>query len=157
MAFKERSTSGLPLRAGLIALLFQFIWLSTAAATPPNLVPRGWMKQASSARDIIQFTSPDGRATLTMHDIKPATSPVAVVRPRSGEIATYQKRGLTWSVLSGYRGENIFYRRADLACKGRRVHEIELIYPRGEKRQLDATVTSISRHLASYRNVCPKR
>jgi hypothetical protein len=158
MVLKATMGSSLLLRAGLVTLLFQVLWFSPVAAAPPNLIPHGWTKAATSARDTIQFMSPNHRATLTMRDIRTAAaSPVVVVQPRSGETVTYRKRGLTWSVLSGYRGDDIFYRRADLACKGRRIHQIELIYPRGEKRQLDATVTSISRHLVSYRNVCRRR
>jgi serine/threonine-protein kinase len=73
------------------------------------------------------------------------------------ESVTYRQRGRSWTVVSGYRGDQIYYRRANLACGGARWHLIDLNYPASEKRRMDATVTYISRHLGSYRDVCPNR
>ena len=44
----------------------------------------------------------------------------------------------------------------NLACGGTRWHHIELQYPRGEKRRMDATVTAIARGMTLYHDDCPK-
>lgn len=159
MTSPHRPLSKPRLRAALLAVVLAFAWLSPSAAVPPNLVPPGWKHEAGSPnRRVIRFTSPDGRATLTMRDISAGgVSPAAKIGTGPGDQVTYQRRGQSWWVVSGYRGEDIFYRRAGYACGRRRIHLIELIYPRDQKRQFDAVVTSISHRLESYRGVCPKR
>ena len=147
------------LRAALLAVSLSSACLIPAAAAQPDLVPPGWKHEtASSNRRTIRFTSPDGRATLTMHDLgSAAASPAAAIQPRAGEQVTYQSRGQSWWVLSGFQGDDIFYRRAGYACGRRRIHVIELIYPREQKLKYDSLVTSMSLRLERYRNVCPKR
>lgn len=146
------------LRGALAAVALYSASPSSSTAAQPNLVPHGWKHEsASSNRRTIRFTSPDGHATLTMRDLGATrTSPAAIVSPRPGEQVTYQRRAQSWLALSGYRGDDIFYRRAGYACRHRRIHVVELLYPRAQKRQFDALVTSISHRLESYRDVCPK-
>lgn len=159
MTSGSTSTSAIRVCSLLLSAVLAFAWVSPSAAAPPNLVPRGWKHDAASSdRRTIHFTSPDGRATLTMRDFRAtdASPPTAIAR-KPGEQVTYQTRGRSWWVLSGYRGNNIFYRRADFACARHRVHVIELVYPRDQKRQFDALVTSISHRLESYRDVCSRR
>lgn len=147
------------LRAVLVVVAVSPASVSLGATAQPDLVPPGWKHEsASSNRRTIRFTSPDGRATLTMRDLGAAgTSPAAVIRPTPEEQVTYQRRGQNWLVLSGYSRDNIFYRRAGYACGHLRIHVIDLIYPRALKRQYDSLVTSISHRLDRYRDVCPKR
>jgi hypothetical protein len=158
MTLARTSTSKLTTCSAVLAAVLSFASAASAAA-PPNLVPRGWKHDAiSSDRKTIHFNSPDGRASLTMRDLRAANaSPPATIAPKAGEQVTYKTRGQNWWVLSGYRGDKIFYRRAGFACKRQRVHVIDLIYPREQKRQFDALVTSISHRLESYRDVCSKR
>jgi hypothetical protein len=73
---------------------------------------------------------------------------------RPGERITYQSRGRTWIAISGYRDGDIFYRKSNLACGGRRWHHIEFRYPISEKRRMDATVTRIAREMARYGDDC---
>lgn len=131
---------------------------SICSAAPPNFVPRDWKRvDAQSNRNAVQFRSPDGQAALIMRDLRAsAVSPLEVIQPRRGEEVTYRARRQDWWVLSGYRGDDIFYRRASFACDHRRIHVIELAYPRYLKRQFDPIVTSISHRLEGYRDVCPK-
>src|SRR3569832_186894 len=140
---------------GLLAVLFPAL----CSAAPPDFVPRGWKRdQATSHRSSARFRAPDGHATLTMRDLDASAGPPsAVIQPRPGEMVTYRTRSQNWWVLSGYRGEEIFYRRASFACNHGRIHVIELDYPRDKKRRFDPIVTSISHRLGRFRDVCPKR
>lgn len=131
---------------------------SICSAAPPNFVPHDWKRvDAQSNRSAVQFRSPDGQAALIMWDLRAsAVSPLEVIQPRHGEEVSYRARRQNWWVLSGYRGGDIFYRRASFACHHRRIHVIELSYPRYLKRQFDPIVTSISHRLEGFRDVCPK-
>jgi hypothetical protein len=130
--------------------------VSAAQAAPP-IVPPGWTtERVPGDRMIIRYVSPDGRAVLTLRDM-PSSQPASRILYRGGESVTYRQRGRSWTVVSGYRGDQIYYRRANLACGGDRWHLIELNYPAADKRRMDATVTYISHHLGQYRDVCPKR
>jgi serine/threonine-protein kinase len=129
----------------------------TAEAAPPPIVPPGWTAdRVPGDRMIIRYVSPDGRAVLTLRDM-PRDRELSALLRGPDESVTYRQRGRSWTVVSGYRGDQIYYRRANLACGGARWHLIDLNYPASEKRRMDATVTYISRHLGSYRDVCPNR
>jgi hypothetical protein len=131
--------------------------LTAAFAAPPAIVPPGWRTEpVPGNRMVIRYVSPNGRAVLTLRDL-PSGRPASAILYRDGESVTYRQRGRSWSVVSGYRGDQIYYRRANLACGGQRWHVIELNYPASDKRAMDATVTYISHRLASYRDVCPRR
>ena len=150
-----RSSINVPLAfAVVLALLLP----SLCSAAPPDFVPGGWKRDdASSDKSSVQFRSPDGHAALTMRDlVASAGPPSAVIQSRPGEMVTYRTRSQNWWVLSGYRGQDIFYRRAAFACGHRRIHVIELVYPRSEKRRFDPTVTTVSHRLGRFRDICPK-
>ena len=139
------------------ALVLALTGLAAAApASPPAIVPPGWTSEpVQSGHMIIRYVSPDRRAVLTLRDM-PGGQPVSALLHRGGESVTYRQRGRSWTVVSGYRGDQIYYRRANLACGGQRWHLIELNYPAAEKRAMDATVTYISHRLGRYRDVCPR-
>jgi len=63
---------------------------------------------------------------------------------RADETITYQNRGRSWIAVSGYWGDQIFYRKSNLACDGTRWHHIELGYPREDKKKMDAAVTRMA-------------
>jgi len=129
---------------------------AAAPAAPPAIVPPGWKTEpVPGDRIIIRYVSPDGRAVLTLRDL-PSARPASGILQRDGESITYRQRGQSWAVVSGYRGNQIYYRRANRACGGERWHVIDLTYPGSDKRAMDATVTYISHHLDRYRNVCPR-
>jgi hypothetical protein len=146
-----------------LAVAAAFVLSATivAEAAPPKFIPKGWRaEQVQGRRDIIRFVSPDHRAVLTMRDLATGNSDIARqaedIADRPGETVTYRARKGPWLVVSGYRSDQIFYRRADLACGGTRWHLIEVTYPRSDKRKLDAAVARISHSLGNYRQVCPK-
>ena len=134
---------------------------AAAQSRPPKLVPPGWSTQQTEGRnDVIRYISPDGAAVLTLHDLPRGglslREELAAASQRSGGEITYRRVAASWFVISGYRADQIFYTRVELACGGRRWHVAELTYPRRQKARLDAAVTHASHTLRNYRNVCPK-
>jgi hypothetical protein len=73
---------------------------------------------------------------------------------RDGERITYHRRGPTWLAVSGYRGDDIFYRKSNLACGGTRWNTIEFRYPASAKRQMDDAVTRIAHGMTTYGDQC---
>ena len=63
---------------------------------------------------------------------------------QSGEKITYTKRGQDWLAVSGFKGDNIFYRKAVIACNGTTWHHIAFEYPASQKREMDAFVNRAS-------------
>lgn len=99
------------------------------------------------------FISPRGDAWIVFK-AKPARRPVAaqlaLLRTVRGGDITYERAGRTWVVVSGYKGNRIFYRKAMLACGGDAWHYVEFEYPRAEKRTFDDFVTRSSTALSAY-------
>lgn len=95
-----------------------------------------------------RYLTSDGRAELIVASRKAA--PNEVLRNlreydksvmRYDEI-TYEPVGDNWYVLSGYLGQEIFYRRVQLS--GGAVHSFELYFPRAERAAWDGPVTRMS-------------
>lgn len=125
----------------------------------PPLTPDGWREvTASSETRTRTFVSPDGSARLSANQLKADPSDLDgdmdSIAYRDGERITYEKRGRSWIAVSGYRGDEIFYRKSNLACGGSRWNNVELQYPREDKRQLDGVVTTIARRMTLYYNDC---
>jgi hypothetical protein len=53
---------------------------------------------------------------------------------------TYQPRGHSWFVLSGYRGEQIYYEKIMFSCEERVVNILAIAYPASERGQFDPVV-----------------
>jgi serine/threonine-protein kinase len=69
---------------------------------------------------------------------------------------TYRRRGQSWIVVSGFKGERIFYRKAMLACGDSVWHQIAFDYPAAEKHGYDRFVTRAEKALAAHRqDGCP--
>lgn len=129
---------------------------------PPKLVPPGWSTEAMQGRkDVIRYVSPDHQAVLTLRDLpKDGRSTAEQFARFSGRLngqITYRRLSSSWFVISGYRGDDIFYTRVDLACTGHRWHVAELTYPRAKKTNMDAEVAHVSYTLRKYRNACPAK
>jgi hypothetical protein len=136
--------------------------IAPAAASRRNvpLVPDGWYAvQSFQDGSTRRYVSPDGRSFLTFGEADAGLHDVAAEKDKiarqPGETITYEKSERSWIVVSGYRNDEIFYRRANLACGGTRWHLIEFKYPRQDKRRMDAIVTKISQRLSQFHNVCP--
>ena len=56
------------------------------------------------------------------------------------EEITYQPRGRSWFVLSGYRGEQIYYEKVMFSCGGHVVNILAIAYPTSERGQFDPVV-----------------
>ena len=126
----------------------------------PSLVPSGWTLEA---RDKLartrRFVSPDGSASFGTHQMRANRSDLGgdidrMAAARDGEEITYLRRGPSWVAVSGYRDGLIFYRKSNLACGGSRWNQIELVYPRAAKREMDAPVARIASGMTSYATDC---
>jgi hypothetical protein len=56
------------------------------------------------------------------------------------EEITYQPRGRSWFVLSGYRGDQIYYEKVMFSCEGRIVNILAIAYPTAERALFDPMV-----------------
>jgi hypothetical protein len=56
------------------------------------------------------------------------------------EEITYQPRGRSWFVLSGYRGVQIYYEKVMFSCGERIVNILAIAYPVAERDQFDLVV-----------------
>lgn len=115
-----------------------------------SLVPNNWRRVKDSRWEGSRFISPDGQSSLVVYAL-PRTRESIEEHIRwftrlNGEKITYLKRGRTWVVVSGYKGDRIYYRKARLGCDGT-WHHIALEYPAESKRAYDGIVTAISHSL----------
>ncbi len=140
------------------AILFILVAFGQARAQQlPSIVPDGWRQESADPETKTRrFMSPDGRAWL---ETKQAPADMAALQLEMDDIAyrdnekiTYQRRGRTWIAVSGYWGNQMFYRKSNLACGGTRWHHIEFAYPREEKKRMDAAVTRMARGMTDYRD-----
>ena len=53
---------------------------------------------------------------------------------------TYRPRGRSWFVLSGYRGDEIYYEKVMFSCGGQVVNVMTVTYPSGERDVYDPVV-----------------
>ena len=70
----------------------------------------------------------------------------------AGEKITYLRKKSSWIVVSGFKGDRIFYRRANLACRNWNWHQLSFEYPAAQKRAFDQFVTRASHSLKMHRN-----
>ena len=147
------------MKASPFALLLIAAFPTIGLAKPrPSLVPPGWTEvYKDAATRTRRFKSPDGAVTLTAHQIaahRDRSADLDEIAFRPGERITYQRRGRSWIAVSGFRGDDIFYRKSNLACGGTRWNNIEFIYPRADKKRLDATVTAVASGMTLYSGDC---
>jgi hypothetical protein len=139
-------------------LLLAAVPTASLAKSRPTLVPPGWTEvYKDAATRTRRFKSPDGAVTLTARQTpahRNRAADLEAVAFQPGESVTYQRRGRSWIAVSGYRGGDIFYRKSNLACAGARWNTIEFVYPRADKKRLDATVTAVARGMTRYGDDC---
>ena len=113
-------------------------------------VPADWRPGPEPENgDGLAFTSPDGAATLTVWGGLHIDDTVAEALDRleareAGETVTYRRRGPRSVVLSGRRGERIFYRKSILSCRDTIWHSLSIEYPADRKAAFDPLVTQIA-------------
>src|SRR5262245_41896534 len=120
-----------------------------------NLVPPGWLPDHVDPGDTgRRYVSPDGTSWMaakqTVANRDRLSNDMDAVTYRPEEQITYHKRGATWVAVSGYRGDQIFYRKSNLACGGTRWNTVEFQYPIAAKQQMDETVTRIAHGMTEY-------
>jgi hypothetical protein len=67
---------------------------------------------------------------------------------------TYVPRGRSWFVISGYRGDDIYYEKVMFSCAGSVVNIFAITYPQGLRHEYDRVVERMEN---SFRpsNRCP--
>ena len=97
------------------------------------------------------FTSPDGRAELTISGMYSVGGPeeefALRLTPLDGETISYKTRKDRMIVVSGAKGDRIFYRKYLLSCGGAIWNDISLEYPAAEKTRYDPLVAHVAASL----------
>lgn len=118
-----------------------------------------WFKADPAAEDADgqRFVAPNGRGSINVYasELVLAGGLAAYRRDRlsflkaEGWNLTYTPQRKTWFVLSGLRDGEILYLRAAYhpACGDGRVHHIEYLYPKSEKKDWTRIITKGSRSL----------
>ena len=127
-----------------------------------NLIPPSWSQMPDDGRSPgRKFVSPDGTAWLAVYAAALADSSsrnhMNAIAYRNGETITYHRRARNWIAVSGLKGNRIFYRKSNLACRGSRWHTIEMEYPAADKQKMDSLVTHIAHGINQYRDDCAPR
>jgi len=90
--------------------------------------------------DGLEFISPDGRATIAVSgswnmDGTTAEAIATFGIQNEGEIITYRHFDKRSIVVSGTRGDRIFYAKGILVCRDRVWNEVWIEYPTSEKKK----------------------
>jgi hypothetical protein len=122
-----------------------------------RLVPPGWQLQPPDPNwNGRRYVSPDGSAWVAFYSTPADKEPIAghmkAIAFMDGEEITFLRGERDWIVVSGLKGERIFYRKAALACGGKTWHNMAFEYPAAAKRSMDGLVTSVARALDDYEN-----
>ncbi len=108
-------------------------------------------------RSAITFVSRDGKARLVA-GAAVNTDAVSIADYRRQNLAesyadakiTYARTSNTWFVVSGNRGDEVFYERVSFTCGGRMINIWAMTYPEAEGALYDRVVERIAR---SFRSV----
>jgi hypothetical protein len=68
---------------------------------------------------------------------------------------TYRKRGRNWFVLSGFKGEKIFYEKVIFSCGGRLINGFALSYPARHNRAISPVIERIEDTFRPGPRNCP--
>jgi serine/threonine-protein kinase len=116
-------------------------------------VPATWKAgEPPENGDGLEFTSPDGQATIIvsgMLNIDDSLDAAFASREEAfeGETITYKHRDKHSVVVSGTKGDRIFYRKSLLACRNQVWDSVSIEYPAAQKQAFDAIVTTVARSL----------
>jgi hypothetical protein len=120
--------------------------------------PAGWVEQPAPDNDDGRvFKRRDGRATLIVNggfvsDDTPAAAIESRAQPEEGERVTLSKKGARSLTVSGFKGDQIFYRHMILTCSDQVWNNVDLTYPAAEKAAFDPIVAHVA---ASLRGNAP--
>jgi hypothetical protein len=116
-------------------------------------VPATWKADPPPENgDGLIFRSPDGRASITVSGSLHIADSIeeemrSYERPVSGGKITYRRRGARSLVISGTRGETIFYDKHLLSCRDQVWNNLYIEYSARERSAYDAMVVRVSRSL----------
>jgi hypothetical protein len=116
-------------------------------------VPAGWRADEEPENgDGLVFRSPDGKASVTvsgsLHVWDTIDEAMKIYEEAGqGETITYRHREPRVLVVSGTRGDTIFYARHVLSCRDQIWNNVHIEYPAAQKAAYDAMVTHIARSL----------
>ena len=116
-------------------------------------VPADWKAVPSPANgDGLIFRSPDRRASVTVSGSLNVWDSIDEAmkiyeQPQNGETVTYRHREPRALVVSGTRGDVIFYAKHILSCRDQVWNNVHIEYPARDKAAFDALVTRIARSL----------
>ena len=124
---------------------------------PADMVPPNWQLQPPDSNwKGNRFLSADGSSWLNAYAswtvTEPITSHMQSVAFAEGETVTYLRGERDWIVVSGTRGDRIFYRKAVIACGGKIWHHVAFEYPITLKRQMDPFVIRAAAIVAQAEN-----
>lgn len=98
------------------------------------------------------FVSPDGRARLLVGTFEnTADFDLAGYRDYllkenyKGAKIDYERTAAKWFVISGTRGDTMFYERVSFTCGGKLVNSWAMLYPIAERRLYDRVVEAVAR------------
>jgi hypothetical protein len=96
------------------------------------------------------FLSTDGRAKLVVYgaqnseNFTPSKYRETILREFGGyDQMDYSPTGKTWFVLSGFRGENIYYQKVMFSCGGGVINVLSVTFPRAEKKFYEGLVETM--------------
>jgi serine/threonine-protein kinase len=118
-------------------------------------IPSGWKAGPEpEINDGLVFTSPEGAATITVSGILNVDSSAAQAiadeqKGRDGETVTYRSKSARQAVISGTRGDMIFYRKLIISCKDQILNHLEIEYPAAQKQAFDGLVAHVAGSLHS--------
>jgi hypothetical protein len=124
---------------------------------PVALIPAGWQLQPADPNwKGKRYMSPDGTASVALYSALTDQEPIPAHKKAfafvEGEELTFLQSERDWIVVSGLKGDRMFYRKAALACGGKSWHHVAFEYPAEAKRSMDGVVTDAVRALDDYEN-----
>lgn len=116
------------------------------------LVPADWQPSGDDPKwEGTRFFSRDREAWLAVwgkRDIEHTPRVYQkMVAEAAGDRVTYSRRGQNWFVVSGFKGDRIFYVKAIRRCGRETWHQVAFEYPAERKRAYDSLVTAVSQSL----------
>lgn len=99
------------------------------------------------------FTSTDGRAKIVVfathnsENYSPAQYRNIILKDFGGyDRMDYSPSGQSWFVLSGFRGENIYYQKVMFSCGNRVINALSITFPTAEKPHYEELIEIIEDH-----------
>ncbi len=106
------------------------------------------------------FTSQDGRAKIVVYatfnteSYTPAQYRKVILDEFGGyDRMDYSPTGQTWFVLSGFRGENIYYQKVMFSCASKVINVLSITFPTAEKPFYEGLVETIEDRFKTGRGV----